>query len=83
MVSYLDQPFQAGDQPLLHCPVPFGPLGVVVADGKPLGPRPAWSPWPPADGPAAKRSVTTDDHRAMVRALDLPEPPKFVDFSTS
>jgi hypothetical protein len=34
-----------------------------------------------ADGRVAQRSVTTDGQRAILRALDLPEPPKFLDFA--
>jgi hypothetical protein len=34
-----------------------------------------------ADGRVAQRSVTTDGQRAILRALDLPEPPKFLDFT--
>ena len=36
-----------------------------------------------ADGQVAQRSVTTDGQQAILRALDLPEPPKFLDFTTS
>ena len=34
-----------------------------------------------ADGRVAQRSVTTDGQRAILHALDLPEPPKFLDFA--
>ena len=34
-----------------------------------------------ADGRVAQRSVTTDGQRAILRAADLPEPPKFLDFT--
>ena len=34
-----------------------------------------------ADGRTAQRSLTTDGQQAILRALDLPEPPKFLDFT--
>jgi hypothetical protein len=34
-----------------------------------------------ADGRAAQRSVTTAGQQAILRALGLPEPPKFLDFA--
>jgi len=34
-----------------------------------------------ADGRTAQRTLTTDGQQAILRALDLPEPPKFLDFS--
>ena len=34
-----------------------------------------------ADGRTAQRSLTTDGQQAILRALDLPEPPKFFDFT--
>jgi hypothetical protein len=36
-----------------------------------------------ADGRTAQRTLTTDGQQAILRALDLPEPPKFLDFSPS
>ena len=34
-----------------------------------------------ADGQAAQRSVTTPGQQAILHALDLREPPKFIDFT--
>ena len=34
-----------------------------------------------ADGRTAQRSLTPDGQQAILRALDLPEPPKFFDFT--
>jgi hypothetical protein len=34
-----------------------------------------------AEGQAAQRSLTTPSQQAILHALDLPEPPKFLDFS--
>jgi hypothetical protein len=34
-----------------------------------------------ADGRVAQRSLATDGQRAILHALDLPEPPKFLDFA--
>ena len=35
------------------------------------------------DGRTAQRSLTTDSQQAILRALDLPEPPKFFDFTVA
>jgi len=40
-----------------------------------------WSPWATADGRAARRSATDPRQKAHEAGLDLPEPPRFVDFS--
>ena len=32
-------------------------------------------------GQVAQRSATTPDQRTILRALDLPEPPRFFDFT--
>jgi len=34
-----------------------------------------------ADGQVAQRSATTSGHKAILAALDLPEPPRFFDFT--
>ena len=34
-----------------------------------------------ADGRAAQRSLTTPGQQVILHALDLPEPPKFLDFA--
>ena len=34
-----------------------------------------------SDGRVAQRSATTTGHKAILAALDLPEPPRFFDFT--
>ena len=35
------------------------------------------------DGRVAQRSALTAGHKAILAALDLPEPPRFFDFTTA